>query len=111
MKRCGRCGTVKGLDEFHRSRRDGHQLWCKDCRREYDRLYHAANQALRVEQARRRQRKLYDLSTRMKMEGRCADCGGRFHPAAMHWDHFSGNKKKYEISNLVKRGCTRMFRE
>jgi hypothetical protein len=37
FKRCTRCGTVKHITEFHRTKRtkDGLQSWCKDCRKEY----------------------------------------------------------------------------
>jgi hypothetical protein len=37
-------------------------------------------------------------------EGRpCADCGGVFHPAAMHWDHRPGTLKRKDVSSMVPR--------
>lgn len=39
MKFCPRCLSLKSLDEFSRSSasEDGHQAWCKECFRDYDR--------------------------------------------------------------------------
>jgi hypothetical protein len=40
----------------------------------------------------------------------CADCGGRFHPAAMAFDHLPGSSKRLEIANLVRRGSIGLAR-
>lgn len=45
-KRCGRCGMDKPLDRFHRAE-DGHQPWCKSCKREYAAAYYQANRERR----------------------------------------------------------------
>jgi hypothetical protein len=34
----------------------------------------------------------------------CADCGGRFHPAAMSFDHLPGSIKVLDIASIVRRG-------
>jgi len=41
MKRCSRCGSLKKLSDFgkHRSRPDGLQDWCRDCKAAYRRTY------------------------------------------------------------------------
>jgi len=53
VKKCLRCGETKPLDEFHRWRqRDGHQQWCKPCRRDYDRAYYQRNRERRAQQKR-----------------------------------------------------------
>jgi len=38
-KRCGKCGQVKPLSEFHKSKRDGYRSRCKLCHREDCRDY------------------------------------------------------------------------
>jgi hypothetical protein len=40
----------------------------------------------------------------------CVDCGGRFHPAAMAFDHLPGASKHLEIANLVRRGSIGLAR-
>ena len=52
------CGEVKPLDEFHLYARQGDHVWCKPCRKEYDRAYHARNAEKRRVQARHRRRVL-----------------------------------------------------
>ena len=41
MKLCTKCGVEKDLGEFGRRKlsADGRQSWCRDCRREYQRIY------------------------------------------------------------------------
>ena len=111
MKRCGRCGVLKPLSDFHRwNQRDGYQLWCKPCRKEYDRKYHAKNRERRVAQARVRHERLMEWYRRLKAETPCADCGANFHPAAMQWDHLPGTEKLIEVSLLVRRDSPRLLR-
>ena len=107
MKKCGRCGVEKRLAEFHRwNRGDGLQPWCKPCRKEYDRAYHARNRKRRQQQVRARRSKLAAWNHGLKASSPCADCGGFFHPIAMTWDHLPGSEKVDEVSNLVKAGKT-----
>lgn len=32
----------------------------------------------------------------------CADCGGRFHPVAMHFDHRPGTVKEFDVGWAVR---------
>jgi hypothetical protein len=112
MKRCGRCGLEKPLDDFHRwNRGDGYQVWCKPCRKAYDRGYHARNRKRRQEHVRARRRRLHAWNNELKGSTPCADCGQFFHPVAMAWDHLPGNEKVAEISNLVRAGKTLQARK
>jgi 5-methylcytosine-specific restriction endonuclease McrA len=45
QKRCSKCGEVKSLDEFPRSknRKDGHHSWCKTCHAKNTRAWQVAN--------------------------------------------------------------------
>src|SRR5690349_16960489 len=91
VKRCGRCGEQKPIEHFHRwGRGDGRQPWCKACRQEYDREYHARNRQLRLRQVKERRRRFNEWHDHLKASTPCADCGQRFHPAAMAWDHLPG---------------------
>ena len=109
MKRCGLCGAIKPLDEFHLYTRQGRQRWCKPCRKEYDRAYHARYAEKRRLQAKERRIRLVRLNQHLKAFGSCADCGGRFHPASMEWDHVPGHTKHDDVSSLARAGKTRQF--
>jgi len=42
MKKCSKCKMVKSKSEFYKNRchKDGLDTWCKDCKKEYDRIYY-----------------------------------------------------------------------
>ena len=44
-KKCNKCKCVKNLDNFYRnkSRKDGHDTWCKECSNEYSKKYYNKN--------------------------------------------------------------------
>ena len=84
-KRCGTCGETKPVSEFHR-RGAIYQSVCRACRRAYDAAYHRRTRARRLEQKRRYHAELLEWHRALK-DTPCVDCGGRFHHAAMAWDH------------------------
>jgi len=47
-KRCTKCGETKPLDEFHpdRSKKQGRYPRCRECERQYDRIYRPRSTAL-----------------------------------------------------------------
>jgi hypothetical protein len=102
-KRCGRCGCVKSVDEFHR-RGKICQAWCKPCRREYDAAYFQLTRERRRDQKRERRARLAEWYRDLKAGRPCADCGGTFHYAAMVWDHVPGQGKEVEVSRLLMQG-------
>ncbi len=50
-KRCSKCGEVKSLEEFHRdrSKRLGRRSRCRECERQYGRIYQPRSTAHRQE--------------------------------------------------------------
>ena len=105
MKTCGSCKAQKPLTDFHRRGR-GYQTWCKDCRRAYDRSYHADTRPRRLALARARHERVVEWYRDLKSSTPCADCGRRrYHHAAMQWDHLPGAIKLNDVSNLVQRHC------
>jgi hypothetical protein len=103
MKTCGRCGETKALDAFHRSKRDGHQLWCKACRKEYDAAYSRRTLARRRERRRHARPAFIAWYVSLKASKPCTDCGRVFHPAAMQWDHLPGYEKIGDLGKLQSR--------
>jgi hypothetical protein len=95
--------VAKALDEFHRGKGpDGRQVWCKACRKVYDRAYHASTRAIRLEQKRVWKAKTVAWLRSYKAQP-CADCGGRFHPVAMQFDHRPGERKEFDLGFGVRR--------
>lgn len=104
MKTCGKCGSQKPLEQFHR-RGNGYQAWCKSCRKSYDAGYHRSIRERRIEQASERREKFFDWYLSLKAGRPCADCGAVFHPAAMQFDHRPGTDKLANVANLARQNC------
>jgi hypothetical protein len=77
-------------------------MWCRSCRRAYDREYYLRNKPKITAQKRRRERELTAWARTLKSATPCADCGGVFHPAAMQWDHLPGADKRDEVADLAR---------
>ena len=107
-KRCGLCGDTKPVEAFHRRGRD-YQAWCKSCRRLHDAAYHARTRQPRMSQKQARIADLVEWMRLMKSKP-CADCGGRFHPAALAFDHLPGTSKRADVADLVRRGSSGLAR-
>lgn len=103
---CTQCWIEKDPDDFHR-RGKGRQRWCKDCRRVYDSAYHARTRPVRLEQKREAKQSRMTWLFNVKSNP-CADCGQRFHPSAMGFDHLPGSDKVADVSTLVVTGCMDM---
>jgi 5-methylcytosine-specific restriction endonuclease McrA len=54
LKRCGKCGAKKTLEEFYRDsrRKDGRRTSCKGCVQDHNRRYYADNRAGELERRR-----------------------------------------------------------
>ena len=97
---CGRCQSWKRPEDFHKSSSRGLQAWCKGCRQAYDAAYHSRRGETRQRQAAARHRALVEWYRSLK-DAPCVDCGGRFHHAAMQWDHLPGMEKRGDLGRLV----------
>lgn len=102
-KRCGGCRETKRVEDFHR-RGDGFQDWCKACKSRAAAEHYQANKERRSAHNKRRQGEFRRWYTSLKEGTPCADCGGVFHPAAMHWDHLPGFEKSAPLGELVRHG-------
>ncbi len=108
MKVCLKCGVPKNLDEFHK-RENGVQSYCKECRKNIDANYWKANKdRLNIKKNIRRQ-KCREFYNDLK-NGPCTDCGNKFHPVAMQWDHI-GTDKEYSVSSIRTWGREAILRE
>ena len=104
-KRCGKCLATKSLEQF--SYRDrGHtrpQSYCRTCLAEYHRAYYVRNREKAIRRAHdRRVRRISknQSAARAYKDVPCTDCGGRFPPHVMDFDHILGDKTE-NISKMV----------
>ncbi|MEX2229835.1 MAG: hypothetical protein WEB13_09390 [Dehalococcoidia bacterium] len=98
---------LKPLGQFHRMG-DGHQAWCKPCRKAWDADYWVRQRVVRIRQQKVRLQGLREWIRSLKSSQPCADCGGYFHWIAMTYDHLPGSAKRGEISNLIAGGYRRV---
>lgn len=117
MKVCSTCGVEKLSTDFsfRNKNRGTYNAQCKICQcarnRQYyqdniekvrnsQRLYRQENGSLDRERRRQRYRVARDWLVQQKAKP-CVDCGGIFHPEAMHFDHLPGYDKVTEVARLT----------
>lgn len=90
MKTCTRCKTSKTLTEMARQKGslDGYSSWCKGC-------YRDAHRSRNLVRARAKMQQLHEMKS-----GPCTDCGRRFDPCCMDFDHVRGVKRN-GVSRLL----------
>jgi hypothetical protein len=93
LKRCALCGLWKPHSEFHDST-TGQFSYCRMCRRAYDRnYYHHRGKVTRNRRHRARVMAERAWMASLKEGLACTDCGEKFAPYVMHWDHVPGHDK------------------
>ena len=95
---CSRCGETKPAREFHKNKRQsrGRSYWCKSCASCHAA---AASKERKSEHMAMRKAAYWNLK-----RSPCADCGQRFHPVCMDFDHRPDEEKLGGISVMVY-GC------
>ena len=101
MKKCGRCGLVKPLDDFHRRGENGRQLLCKPCRNLYDREYHQRTRPRQLDLKQIVRQFRVAWMWELKSSAPCADCDKVFHPVQMSWDHRPGTLKLNDVGLMT----------
>ena len=105
MRRCGRCGERKSIDEFAWRRRAKGQLdnYCRPCRASYKQEHYAANRHRYIDAARAR--KVAVTAERLAYlidyfaEHSCVDCG-ETDPVVLEFDHL--RDKEFGISSGIR---------
>ncbi|MEK7551144.1 MAG: hypothetical protein AAB532_00915 [Patescibacteria group bacterium] len=108
MKKCGKCGLEKLLKEFYR-RKTGQRVGeyyekCSNCMKTRGRSYYHLNKSRQLPLAKIR--KLRYIQQRKKLleeikNRPCMDCGKRFPPWVMDFDHRNSQEKIASISRLT----------
>ena len=107
-RRCGKCTELRPIEQFPRRGR-GFNAWCNPCRKIYDANWHATNRERFMAAKRKRTDALVAWVQTLK-DNPCIDCGLKFHPAAMTFDHLPGSKKRGDVSTIARSGASALLR-
>lgn len=108
LKVCSKCDEAKPLDEFYtRKYRPGHggglYAHCKTCHKTGTVAHHKGA----GKSVRRKNVKEYTVRRRVLLwqikDTPCADCGGRFPPYVMDFDHKDPTQKEFTIAAYLNR--------
>lgn len=106
-KTCSKCGSHKPVSAFAR-RGKGLHAKCRDCHSAYYKTWYARNRQSEIERAKRTNKEiikeLRELVDKAK-DVPCADCGLRFHPCGMDFDHVDPTTKVADVAHLVHRAA------
>ena len=101
MRRCDRCGELKGVADFGWRRKNGAQRqdnYCRECRAQYKREHYEKHKELYVERSRRRNKLLAAERAKFMVElfraRPCVDCG-ETDPLVLEFDHLV--EKKFNV--------------
>jgi hypothetical protein len=104
MKRCGRCGELKSVEDFawRRKAQGQRQTYCRRCQAAYNRDHYLANKRLYVDRARARKDALRVERTAFLLDyfssHPCVDCG-EHDPLVLEFDHQGG--KLFDIGTAL----------
>jgi hypothetical protein len=115
MRRCGRCGELKPVEEFAWRRKSKGQRhnYCRHCHAAYHREHYLANRARYIAQAAANKVALRRQRTALLIEyfkgHPCVDCG-EADPLVLEFDHL--RDKSFEIAaKIVDYGWERILAE
>lgn len=111
MKKCRKCSKKKSRKEFHknRSKRDGLRDICRKCARAYHRKHYLRNKDYYVDRARLYTRRQVQWMHSFKNKP-CRDCGKKYPPWVMHFDHVRG-KKIGDVAKLARNNSRKAIRK
>lgn len=98
FRTCARCREDRPEQDFPLRRKDGTRRHghCRDCKAAYQRQWYERNRSRHisnVNEIRRRLRNEHRRIVRKAKSQPCADCGVRYPPYVMDFDHVRGQKR------------------
>jgi len=106
MKTCSTCKVLKPKSEFtaNRSKADGLQYACSACQRVYVNEHYRNNKAYYKAKAKKRAAEIMAAINALK-DCPCTDCGVRYPPWVMDFDHRENEGKVDAVSRLRLKSC------
>lgn len=111
MKTCVTCSQTWPLSCFTKNsrHRDGLADMCKECKKKASRKHYLRHrEAIKkraLERLKPHARQLRAIRDAAKSVP-CADCGGRWPPYVMDFDHIDGTNKLFNVSAKMHTGCS-----
>jgi len=105
MRRCSKCKQQKPSDQFAwKSKAKGtRDTYCRTCRKEYGAQWYQANAASQIARVAANSARYYEAAQALivvEKDVSCADCGRRYPPYVMDFDHVRG-KKAMNVARMV----------
>lgn len=112
---CSRCERRLAAERFARKGRDGtgRQPWCRGCKAEYQRAWYLRNRERHIRNVRvvkQRQEVANRQVIRAAKDVPCLDCGLRYPPWVMDFDHVRG-QKAHNVGEMLSSGTHALRRE
>ena len=101
-KICSQCAIEKSIEDFHYRNKPKRDAMCKICKNLKIKDNYAANKERYIAKAKKSRDKARKIIDEMKNVP-CVDCGRKFPPICMDFDHIQKNKIA-NVSHLVIRG-------
>src|SRR5688572_14475061 len=98
FQQCARCKRELPLSAFARWR-NGHQTWCRACKKDYDAAWYQSNKAKRRAKVQADRLAHAAWLDTLKEGKPCADCGRVYPSYVMEWDHLPGTQKALVMAN------------
>lgn len=116
MNICVACKESKPEDEFYwkDKAQTKRQEYCKACKAKYNKVWYQKNKAKHmanvVTNNKARAEFFYKMIAAQK-DVPCADCGKKYPPHVMDFDHLEGHEKAFDVSKMVGYNMQRIAAE
>jgi len=112
---CSRCRRTLPTERFARKGKDGaaRQPWCRDCKAEYQRAWYQRNRERHIRNVRLLKQRQEVVNRRIIQQAKdvpCGDCGCRYPPWVMDFDHVRG-RKAGNVGEMLSAGTPALQRE
>jgi hypothetical protein len=109
-KKCSKCKRKKTVDSNFHKKGKKYQSKCKECVKAYHKKHYLKNKNKYKHQAKAKKKKLIKILWNLK-DNPCVDCGNKFPPWVMQYDHIDSSNKDMAVGNLTNWGSEKRLRE
>lgn len=106
-KYCSKCKTEKSVSEFNknRSRKDGLQSSCRECKKKYCKDHYNKNKEYYLEKNRRCRERSIEWYNEFKKTLECKECGER-HISCLEFHHRNPEEKEFCVSLFIRQNIS-----
>ncbi len=112
MKTCPNCNLSKENSEFYLRKKDSNLLssWCKECEKSAWKKWYSENKEKRIKYCidfnKKNRKSKIEWLNEIKNKP-CKDCGQKYNPWVMEYDHIDSSNKEANVSTLLKHNCSK----